>query len=54
MAIPAVAEEKTEITGLSKAAIVLLVIGEEASAEILRHLDEDEVHSFGVKSPSCL
>ena len=47
MAIPAVAEEKTEITGLSKAAIVLLVIGEEASAEILKHLDEDEVHMVG-------
>ena len=47
MAIPAVAEEKTEITGLSKAAIVLLVIGEEASAEILKQLAEDEVHMVG-------
>ena len=47
MAIPVVAEEKIELTGLSKAAIVLLVIGEEASAEVLKHLDEDEVHTVG-------
>ena len=47
MAIPAVAEEKAELTGLSKAAIVLLVIGEDASSEILKHLDEDEVHMVG-------
>jgi flagellar motor switch protein FliG len=33
-----------QITGVQKAAILLVILGEQVSSEILRQLDEDEVH----------
>jgi flagellar motor switch protein FliG len=34
---------QTVMSGLTKAAIVMLLLGEEASTEVLRHLSEDEI-----------
>ncbi len=39
--------KSTEISGLQKAAILLVSLGEEASAEILKALEEDEVQKLG-------
>ena len=38
---------KIEIAGIRKAAILMVVLGEDGSAELLKHLEEDEVHSIG-------
>lgn len=35
------------LTGLRKAAVVLIMMGEEASSEVFKHLDEDEVQQLG-------
>lgn len=35
------------ITGIRKSAIVIIMLGEENSAEVLKHLDEDEVQLIG-------
>lgn len=35
------------LSGLRKAAILMVVLGETTSAEVLRHLDEDEVQELG-------
>ncbi len=47
MTAVAEAEEKQELSGIRKSAIVLLMLGEEASAEILKHLDDGEVQHLG-------
>src|SRR6185369_7100019 len=36
-----------KVSGIRKAAIVIIMLGEESSAEILKHLDEDEVQMIG-------
>src|ERR1035438_4352924 len=33
----------TALTGLQKAAMLLIVLGDQASAEIVKHLSEDEI-----------
>ena len=38
--------QKTEMSGARKAAILCLALGEEAAAELIRHLDEDEVQAL--------
>lgn len=40
-------EETERLSGLRKAAILMIILGEEVSAELLRHLDEDEVQAIG-------
>jgi flagellar motor switch protein FliG len=35
------------LSGLRKSAILMIILGDQVSAEILRHLDEDEVQSIG-------
>src|ERR1700736_5651139 len=35
------------MSGVRKAAILLVVLGEASSAEMLKHLDEDEVQDIG-------
>ena len=37
----------SHISPLRKAAILMVILGDQASAEVLRHLDEDEVHQIG-------
>jgi flagellar motor switch protein FliG len=39
--------EREQLSGLRKAAVLLVTVGESASAEILKHLTEDEVHVLG-------
>ena len=39
--------QKEHLTGLRKSAILMILLGEETSGEIFRHLDEDEVQSIG-------
>lgn len=39
-------EQGETLTGLRKAAVLLVTLGEEASSEILRHCNEDEVHGL--------
>jgi flagellar motor switch protein FliG len=39
-------EEKSQIPGVRKAAIVMVMIGDEASSSLLRELDEDEVQQI--------
>ena len=36
-----------KLPGLRKSAILMIILGEETSAQILRHLDEDEVQAIG-------
>ena len=38
---------KENLPGLRKAAILMVVLGEQGSAELLKQLDEDEVHTIG-------
>ena len=49
MPAPAEVEEKVKehLSGLRKAAILMVVLGEEGSAELLKQLNEDEVHIIG-------
>ena len=47
MAIGTEADKKLELTGLRKCSIAMVVLGEEASAEILKHLEEEEVYIIG-------
>src|SRR6185437_14969861 len=35
------------LSGLRKSAILLIILGDQVSADILRHLDEEEVQSIG-------
>lgn len=35
------------VPGIRKAAILMIILGDQASAEILRQLDEEEVQSIG-------
>lgn len=41
--MPAIAEKAADMTGLRKAAILLVALGDHASADFVRHLSEDEV-----------
>ena len=49
MPAPAEVEEKVKehISGIRKAAVLMVVLGEEGSAELLKQLNEDEVHTIG-------
>jgi flagellar motor switch protein FliG len=40
-------EEERRLTGLRKSAILMVILGEQISADILKHLDEEEVHQLG-------
>jgi flagellar motor switch protein FliG len=40
-------EPEKQLSGLRKAAILMIILGEEASAEILKNLDEEEVQTIG-------
>ena len=40
-------DEKQQLTGLRKSAIMLVILGEQISADILKHLEEEEVHQIG-------
>lgn len=44
---PATSANNTKLPGIRKAAILLVVLGEKASAEVMRELDEDEVQEIG-------
>jgi len=39
--------EEQQFSGLRKSAILLVILGEQVSAEIVKHLDEEEVHIIG-------
>src|ERR1700732_2473121 len=41
------AEPPIQISGIRKAAILMIILGEAASAEVLREMDEDEVQLIG-------
>lgn len=43
---PAAAQPKTGMSGARKAAILCLSLGEDAAAELFKHLDEDEVQAL--------
>ncbi len=43
--MPVIADANAEMTGLRKAAILLVSLGDHASADIIRHLSEDEVQT---------
>ena len=47
MAVATDEEKKDELTGLRKASIAMLVLGEETSSEICRNLEEEEVYIIG-------
>ncbi|HAX44953.1 MAG TPA: flagellar motor switch protein FliG, partial [Solibacterales bacterium] len=40
-------DKATRLTGAQKAAVLMVSLGEHTGAEILKHLDEDEVASIG-------
>ena len=40
-------EKSTPISGLRKAAILMVALGDQLSAEVIRHLDEDEIEGLG-------
>ncbi|MGH9663578.1 MAG: magnesium and cobalt transport protein CorA, partial [Bryobacteraceae bacterium] len=40
-------DTQERLSGLRKSAILMIILGDQVSAEILRHLDEDEVQSIG-------
>ena len=40
-------EEKSKVPGIRKAAIVMVMIGDEATSALLREMDEDEVQQIG-------
>jgi flagellar motor switch protein FliG len=40
-------EAGAKFTGCQKAAILMVILGDKTSAEIVRHLDDDEVHKIG-------
>ena len=42
-----VLRDEEELSGLRKTAIMLVILGEQVSADILRHLDEEEIHLIG-------
>ncbi|MCL2461131.1 MAG: flagellar motor switch protein FliG [Defluviitaleaceae bacterium] len=44
--MPAVAATTTELTGREKAAILLITLGPEKSAQVFRHLKEDEIETL--------
>jgi flagellar motor switch protein FliG len=43
--MPGIADTNAEMPGIRKAAILLVALGDQASADILRHLSEDEVQA---------
>ena len=43
---PAIAS-RTSLTGVQKAAVLMVILGEQTSADLLRELDEDEVQRIG-------
>ena len=40
-------KDEQQLSGLRKSAILLVILGEQVSAEILKHLEEEEVHQLG-------
>src|SRR5208283_342848 len=44
---PATASGPTALTGIQKAAVLMVILGEQTSADLLRELDEDEVQRIG-------
>jgi flagellar motor switch protein FliG len=44
---PAQQPAKVALTGMQKAAVLMVILGEDTSAVVLRELDEDEVHRIG-------
>ena len=47
MALAVEEDKKEELTGLRKASIAMLVLGEDVGSEILRNLEEEEVYVIG-------
>ncbi len=47
MALAVEEDKKEELTGLRKAAIAMLVLGEDVGSDILRNLEEEEVYVIG-------
>jgi flagellar motor switch protein FliG len=41
------ANAASKLSGIQKAAVLMVILGEDASASLLRELDEDEVHRIG-------
>ena len=41
------AEQEEQLTGLRKAAVLLVTMGHTASSAVLKHFNEDEVHVLG-------
>ncbi len=46
MAVPATTDSTTEMTGLQKAAILLIALGPEKSAQIFKHLKDEEIEEL--------
>lgn len=44
---PAIESGPTALTGIQKAAVLMVILGEQTSADLLRELDEDEVQRIG-------
>ena len=40
-------EKVVPVSGLRKAAVLMVALGDQLSAEVIRHLDEDEIESIG-------
>jgi len=40
-------DEEQHLTGLRKTAILLVILGDQVSGDILKHLDEEEIHLIG-------
>ena len=40
-------KDEQQLSGLRKSAILVVILGEQVSAEILKHLEEEEVHQLG-------
>ncbi len=40
-------DEEQQLSGLRKSAVLMVILGEHVSAEILKHLEEEEVHQIG-------